>query len=65
MDLIFNISTYFVIFIVYILGEQYLGNTFINDFLVWMIGVGAVTTVILPIIAFVLAIVKGELKSNE
>jgi len=64
-DLIINVSTYFVMFAAYILGKTYLGNSFIDDFLVWLIGVGGLTMVILPIIAFFISYVKGGLKSNE
>ena len=64
-DLIFNFSAYFALFIVYILGEEYLGNLFIGDFLLWMIGVTAVTNMILPVIAFVLTYVRGGLDGNQ
>jgi hypothetical protein len=64
-DLIFNISAYFGIFTTYILSKQYLGSQFVNEFLVWFVGVGAFTMVILPLIAFFMSIVKGNLKSNE
>jgi len=64
-DLIMNVSSYFVLFAAYILGKSYLGNSFVDDFLIWLIGVGALTMVILPIIAFFISYVKGGLKSNE
>jgi hypothetical protein len=64
-DLIFNISLYFGIFVTYILSKSYLGNQFVDEFLVWLIGVGAFTTVVLPLIAFFMSIVKGNLKQNE
>jgi len=64
-DLIFNVSLYFVIFAAYILSKTYLGNSFVDEFLVWLIGVGALTMVILPIIAFFISYVKGGLKGNE
>jgi len=63
-DLIYNISAYFVLFVVYILGKEYLGNSFIDDFLVWVIGVAALTNVILPIIAFTITFIKGGLDYN-
>ena len=64
-DLIWNISAYFILFAVYILGKEYLGNSFVDDFLVWVIGVGALTNVILPIIAFVISYIKMGLESNQ
>jgi len=64
-DLIINVSSYFVLFAAYILSKTYLGNSFVDEFLVWLIGIGAVTMVILPIIAFVISYIKGGLKSNE
>jgi len=63
-DLIYNISAYFVLFVIYILGKEYLGNSFIDEFLVWIIGVTALTNVILPITAFVITFVKGGLDYN-
>jgi len=64
-DLIFNIGAYFGLFMVYILGKEYLGNLFFDNFLVWVISVAAVTNVILPIIAFVLSFIKGGLDGGE
>jgi len=64
-DLIWNISAYFILFAVYILGKEYLGNSFVDEFLVWVIGVGALTNVILPIIAFVISYIKMGLESNQ
>jgi len=64
-DLILNVSSYFVLFAAYILSKTYLGNSFVDDFLVWLIGVGALTMVILPIVAFFISYVKGGLKGNE
>jgi len=64
-DLIINVSSYFVIFAAYILGKTYLGNSFFDDFMVWLIGVGALTMVILPIIAFFISYVKGGLGDGE
>lgn len=64
-DLIFNISSYFIIFVTYILSKNYFGNAFVNEFLVWLIGVCALTSVILPLIAFFMSIFRGNLKQNE
>jgi len=64
-DLTINISAYFALFVTYILGKEYLGNSFIDGFLVWMIGVTATTNVVLPIIAFFISYVKGGLGFNE
>lgn len=55
-DLIFNISAYLVLWGVYILGKEYIGNDFINTFLEWLISVGAITNVIFPLIIFVISI---------
>jgi len=64
-DLIYNVSIYIATFAVYILSKEYLGNAFINDILVWLVGVGAITTIILPIIAFVMSFIRGGFESNE
>jgi len=63
-DLIFNVSAYFALFVTYILGKEYLGNIFFNDFIVWLIVVGALTNVILPIIGFVMSYVRGGLEQH-
>lgn len=55
-DLIFNISAYIVLWGIYILGKEYVGNYFINTFLEWLIGIGAITNVIFPLVIFVLSI---------
>ncbi len=55
-DLIFNISAYLVLWGVYILGKEYVGNYFINTFLEWLIGVGAITNVIFPLVIFIISI---------
>jgi len=64
-DLVYNVSLYLVTFAAYILSKEYLGNVFINDMLLWLIGIGAVTTIILPIIAFVMSFIKGGFDSNQ
>lgn len=55
-DLIFNISAYFVLWGIYILGIEYVGNSFINTFLEWLIGIGALTNVFIPLVIFVISI---------
>jgi len=60
-DLIFNISAYFALFIVYIFGKEYLGNSFVNSFLEWVIASTAISNVILPIVAFIMSYFKGQL----
>jgi len=64
-DLVYNVSLYLVTFAAYILSKEYLGNVFINDILVWLIGIGAVTTIILPILAFIMTFIKGGIESNK
>lgn len=64
-DLIYNVSIYLATFTTYILSKEYLGNVFINDILVWLIGIGAVTTIILPIIAFIMTFIRGGFESNK
>jgi len=57
-DLIYNFSAYFSLFVVYILALEYLGNAFINSFLLFLIEVGAVTTILIPLIGFVVSFIK-------
>ena len=59
-DLTYNFSAYFVLFGVYILENEYLTNAFINNFLVWIIEICAVTNILLPLIAFILSLTLGK-----
>lgn len=64
-DLIINVSTYFGVFAVYILEKEYLGNKFIEDFMLFLISVGAITTMLLPFIAFVVCYIKNKSENRE
>ena len=64
-DLIINVSTYISLFAIYILGKEYFGNSFFNDSLVWLIGITALTNVIVPIVAFVLTFFKEGLEGGN
>ena len=55
-DLIYNLSAYFILWGIYLLGKEYVGNIFMNNFLEWVIGITALTNVIFPIILFILSI---------
>jgi len=61
-DLTYNLSAYFFLWGVYALGKYYIGNELINNILLWMIEVGAVTAVIVPLCAFVISYIKGGLE---
>lgn len=60
-----NLSSYFGIFAFYILQKEYLGNKFVDDFLLFLIDVGAVTTVVLPIIAFFVVFIKERMENKK
>jgi len=64
-DLIYNLSAYFVLFGVYILGKEYVGNSFINNFLEWMIAICAFTNVIFPIVTFILSITIWKMQEMQ
>lgn len=64
-DLILNISSYFGVWAFYILGLEYLGNPFISDFTLFLIEVGAITTVLIPIIGFVVSYVKQNTTKGD
>jgi len=64
-DLTYNISAYFFLWGVYALGRYYIGNELMEKFLLWMIEVGAVTAVIMPLCAFVISYIKGGIKNEE
>ena len=62
-DLIVNVSIYLGLFATYILGIEYLGNAFVNDFLLFLLEAGAVTTVFLPIMAFTVSFIKERMEN--
>ena len=64
-DLTYNISAYFGLWVIYILGIEYLENAFVNDFLLFLIQMGSVTTVILPIIMFAVTFIKSNMKKGD
>ena len=57
-SLIYNLSAYFGLWVVYILSIEYLGNAFINDFLLWIIRGGSVAFVIMPFAGFMMWFIK-------
>jgi len=64
-DLILNVSSYFGIWAFYILGLEFLGNPFISDFTLFLIEVGAITTVLIPIIGFVISYIKQNTTKGD
>lgn len=64
-DLIYNISGYFILFSIYILSKEYLGNLFIDSFLEWMIYITALTNVVLPVVAFIMSYIKGGIYGGK
>jgi len=64
-DLIYNFSAYFLLLAVYILGKDYLGNSFVNNFLEFVIWTTALTNILIPVIAFIMSYIKGNLRTEE
>ncbi len=64
-DLTFNVSTYIFLWGLYILGKEYMGSYFLNNFFVWLIGITAFTHMVLPIIVFVLCYSKARMEEIE
>lgn len=64
-DLILNVSSYFALFAIYILQLRFVGDIFMSDFLVFLLEVGALTTVLLPIIGFVVSYIKQNMKKGD
>lgn len=64
-DLILNVSSYFGVWAFYILGLEFLGNPFISDFTLFLIEVGAITTVLIPIIGFVISYIKQNTTKGD
>lgn len=64
-DVAKNFTSYFVLFAIYILSKSYLGNSFIDDFLLWIIGIGAFTNMFIPLVGFILSITIGKLSRKD
>ena len=64
-DLIYNISTFFVILGVYFFGKEYLSNAFFNTFLVSVISITSFTNVFFPLIAFIFSITVWKWKELD
>lgn len=58
-DLILNVCLYLSTFALYILGSNFFGNEFFDTMMLWMISVGSITTMIVPISAFIVSYFKG------
>jgi hypothetical protein len=65
MDLAYNLGMYFVLFALYMLSLFYLGNPQIEDFLLLLIQIGAITHVFIPFIAFVLNLTIGQMTRKK
>ena len=65
MDLAYNLGIYFALFATYMLELYYVGNPQIEDWLVWIIGVGAFVYVIIPVVAFILTLTLGSLSQKK
>lgn len=61
-DLALNFGGYFALFGLYMLEPQYLGNENINSFLLLFIQIGAVTSVFLPLVGFIITYFKQKMK---
>lgn len=64
-SLILNVSSYFALFAFYILQTRFLADEFISDFTLFLVQVGAVTTVIIPLIGFVVCYIKQNMKGDH
>ena len=64
-DLILNVSSYFALWAFYVLHLRFMGDVFISDFLLMLIEIGAVTTIIIPLIGFVVSYIKQNMKAGD
>ena len=64
-DLILNVSSYFALFAVYVLQLRFVGDVFMSDFLLFLLEMGAVTTVLIPIIGFAVSFIKQNMKTGD
>jgi len=62
-DLTYNLCAYFFVWGSYTFSKYYVGNAMIENILLWLIGIGALTMVIMPLSAFVISYVKGGLEN--
>lgn len=58
-DLSYNFGLYFVLFGVYMLSKFYLGNPDIEDLLLVFVQVGAITHLLVPLLAFLISFFVG------
>jgi len=65
IDLAFDWGLYFVIITLYFLEQFYLGNTVIEEYLVWFMSIGGILLVLVPIIALVLSMTIGTLNKKK
>jgi hypothetical protein len=64
-DVLLNWAIYFVLIGTYLLGKQYLGNSFINNFLETALKITGITNVFMPLIAFIMSITVGDLRRRK
>lgn len=64
-EVLLNWAVFFVLVGGYILGKQYLGNAFINNFLESTMMITAVTNVFLPLVAFILSFTIGDMRRSK
>lgn len=65
LDLSKSMGIYFTVFGAYMISKFYLGNPEIEDFLLWMIEIGAVTHILLPLIFFAISFIVGGLMNKK
>jgi hypothetical protein len=64
-EVLLNWAVFFILVAGYLLGKQYLGNAFINQFLEMTMKITAFTNVGLPLLVFMLSITVGDLKRRK
>lgn len=65
VDLAKSMGTYFTLLALYALSQFYLGNPFIDSWMLILLSVGGLTHVIIPIIGFLISITIGSLKKKK
>lgn len=65
IDLAYNLGVYFMLFGLYMVSQYYLGNPIIEDFLLLLVQVGALTNVLMPFMALIVSIFVGAYNKKK
>jgi len=65
IDVAINWGIYFGVIVVYLMQDFYMGNPDLHNWLVLLIEIGGITSVLVPIIAFILSVTLGGISRGK